>query len=327
MCYGFFEYRQHGLRMVGHGGATMWFHSLMFLIPDRQVGMFISFNTNTGGTAHVPIFEAFLRRYYPQPDPPRVQPAGDFRERAKRLTGEYGVTRYSHTTVAKLAALFSVFDVSLNDDDTLTISIGDSSRRYVEVEPFVFRELDGTQQIVFQEDQNKNVSYLFRADVAAMSAVRRVWYELMWVNWGLLGGSLAILASAVIFWPVIGFSVRGLSSPRINRTRFSGVLSCLAWFGAAVSVGFGIALAYVLQDANDIAFGMTPRLNALLAVPQFCVGLAALTVVGCMIAWIKRYWRLTGRLHYTLVALAGIGFTWFLFYWNLLRFGFDAIVS
>jgi CubicO group peptidase (beta-lactamase class C family) len=327
MCYGFFEHNQHGLRMVGHGGATMWFHSLMFLIPDRGVGVFISFNTNTGATAHVPVFEAFLRRYYPQPDPPRIQPANDFRERAKRLTGEYGVTRYSHTTLAKLAALFAVFDVSMNDDDTLTISIGDNSRRYVEVEPFIFRELDGTQQIVFQEDQNKKVSYLFRADVAAMSAVRRAWYELTWVNWGLLGGSLAIFASAAMFWPVIAFSVRGLSSPKINRTRFSGVLSFLAWLGAAVSLGFGAALAYVLKDPSEIAFGMTPRLNALLAVPQFCAGLAAITVLGCLVAWIKRYWRVTGRLHYTLVALAGIGFTWFLFYWNLLRFGFEGIVS
>jgi hypothetical protein len=138
---------------------------------------------------------------------------------------------------------------------------------------------------------------------------------------------MAIFASAVLFWPAIAFSVRGLSSPRIYRTRFSGVLSCLAWVGSAVCLAFGGALAYVLKDPNDIVFGLTPLLKALMTVPQVCAILAGITVLGCLIAWLKRYWRITGRLHYTLVALAGVGFTWFLYYWNLLTFGFDGLVN
>jgi hypothetical protein len=51
---------------------------------------------------------------------------------------------------------------------------------------------------------------------------------------------------------------------------------------------------------------------------QFCTVLVALTVLGCLIAWLAGYWRLGGRLHYTLVALAGVGFVWFLYHWNLL---------
>jgi hypothetical protein len=50
-------------------------------------------------------------------------------------------------------------------------------------------------------------------------------------------------------------------------------------------------------------------------------------VIACLIAWKNRYWRVTGRLHYTLVALAGIGFTWFLHYWNLLTFGVAGILN
>jgi hypothetical protein len=53
--------------------------------------------------------------------------------------------------------------------------------------------------------------------------------------------------------------------------------------------------------------------------------LTAITALACFIAWKNRYWRLTGRLHYTLVALAGIGFTSFLYNWNLLTFGFAGL--
>jgi hypothetical protein len=193
------------------------------------------------------------------------------------------------------------------------------------MEPFVFREVDGPRKVVFQEDENGRGLYLFPADAAPVSAQRREWYEGSKVHWGLLWGSMGIFASAIFYWPVIAFSVRGLPSPHIRRTRWSGMLSCLAWFLSAVSIAFAIGLALILNDPSEIVFGLTPVLRGLVALTQVCAVLAALTVLGCVIAWRYRYWRVSGRLHYTLVALAGIGFTWFLYYWNLLTFGFGGV--
>jgi CubicO group peptidase (beta-lactamase class C family) len=325
MCYGFMEFRRNDQRMLGHGGATLYFHSLMQMIPERRVGVFMSFNTDTGGAAHGEIFEAFLRRYFPAPDPERLTAASGFRERADRLAGEYVMTRYSHSSPTKISALMGVFKVAVNDDDTLTISIGDNSRRFVEMEPFVFREVDGPRKVVFKEDENGRVLYLFPADAAPVAAERREWYERSPVHWGLLWGSMAIFASALLYWPVIAFSVRGLPSPQITRTRMSAIVSCLAWILSVASIAYAVALAFVLKDPSQIVFGLTPSLKWLLALTPLCGVLAVLTVLGCVIAWRYRYWRVSGRLHYTLVALAGVGFTWFLYYWNLLTFGFGAI--
>jgi hypothetical protein len=104
-------------------------------------------------------------------------------------------------------------------------------------------------------------------------------------------------------------------------------LTGLAWLLAAVCLGFAAGLAYVLEDPDEIDFGLPPALKALLAVPQVCAVLAALTVVGAFLAWTNRYWRFTGRLHYSLVALAGVAFTWFVYHWNLLTFGFPDILQ
>jgi CubicO group peptidase (beta-lactamase class C family) len=321
MCYGFMEEEQNGQRMVGHGGDTIWFHSLLQLIPDRHVGVFVSYNTNTSSGARNGLMDAFLKRYYPEPDPPRIQVVDGFRERGKRLAGEYVITRYSHSSVTKMVALLSAFDVAVNDDDTLTIGTPGDSQRYVEIEPFVFRELDGARKVVFNEGKDGRGLYLFLADAPTLSAVRREWYELSVVQWGLLGVSAGVFATALLFWPAIAFSIRGLQSPRITRTRFSGLLSCLAWLLSGVSLAFAAGLAFVLKDPNEIAFGMTPLFKRLLIVPPICAGLAILTLLGCLLAWRNRYWRVTGRLHYTLVALAGMGFIWFLYNWNLLTAG------
>jgi CubicO group peptidase (beta-lactamase class C family) len=328
MCYGFMEELHNGQRWVGHGGDTMWFHSLMQMNPERRVGLFVSYNTDTSGGARNYLFDTFLRRYFPEPDPTPIKVEGDFRQRAKRLAGEYGVTRYSHTTPTKLIALMMVLKVSVNDDDTLTIGIGDRAGRFVEVEPLVFREVNGTRKFVFQEDKDGRIRYLFPADAPPVSAVRRQWYERTEAQWGLLGASAAIFASALIFWPVIAFSIRGLRAQAINRSKLSGLVSCIGWLLSVLSLGFLIGSGVMLaMDPNEIGFGLTPVAKGLLSVTQVCAVFAGLTVLGCLVAWRKHYWRLSGRLHYTLVALAGIGFTWFLYQWNLLTFGFDGIIS
>jgi hypothetical protein len=325
VCYGFMEEQSNGQRMLGHGGDTLYFHSLMQLIPDKKVGFFVSFNTDTSAGIRERLFDAFLRRYYPAEDAPRVEAPTGFRERAARVEGEYVVTRFSHSSVTKLSALLGAFVVTANDDNTLSVGLGDSSRRFIEVEPLVFREVDGPGKIVFQEGKDGKIQYLFPYNMSILSAVRRPWYDTTLVQLGLLGGSAAIFATALLFWPAIAFSVRGLQSPRIRRTWFSAILSCLAWLLSVVSIGFVAGLAYVMIDPNDIAFGMTPPLRALMASTQIYAVLAGLTVLGSLIAWRQRYWRFTGRLHYTAVALAGVGFTWFLYNWNLLTFGFTGI--
>lgn len=318
MCYGFIESQRFGQRLVGHGGDTLWFHSMMELLPEHRVGVFVSYNTDTGAGARDDLLDAFLRRYFPDPDPPRTKSGEDFRERANRVAGEYVMTRYSHTSVAKLAALLGVLDVSVNDDDTLSISTLTRSSRYVEIEPYVFREQDGRRKVVFQEDENGQVRFLFLADVPVIAAERQTWYRHSLLHWGVLAGSMTLFLTAVLFWPVIAFAVRGLHSPKIKRTRFSALLSILAWLLSALSIGFLGGMLIAMMDPDQVVFGLSPTVKALLVMAPVCAVLAALAVLCCLVAWIRGYWRLTGRIHYTLVALAGIGFTWFLYYWNLL---------
>jgi hypothetical protein len=257
------------------------------------------------------------------PDLPEPKPA-DKVETMKRFAGEYGATRFSHTTYAKLNVLLQAFRISVNDDGSLSAGSGPRMRRYVQVEPLVFQQVDGRDRIVFREDDQGHITHLFFSDVPAIALVRHTGIEDTRLHWGLLVGAMVVFGTALLFWPAIAFSLRGMRSSSIRRTGFSALLSCLGWLLSATCVGFvaGLLIVFiVLNDPEQIAFG-TPRvLKHLLLVPQVCVALTAITLIGSLIAWTKGYWRLTGRLHYTLVALAGVGFCWFLSYWNLLQFG------
>ncbi|MGH2628527.1 MAG: serine hydrolase domain-containing protein, partial [Anaerolineales bacterium] len=48
-CLGFYEKSSHGLRIIGHGGDTQWFHTDLALIPEANLGLFVSYNTASGG--------------------------------------------------------------------------------------------------------------------------------------------------------------------------------------------------------------------------------------------------------------------------------------
>jgi hypothetical protein len=106
----------------------------------------------------------------------------------------------------------------------------------------------------------------------------------------------------------------------------SALLSGLAWLFALASIGFFVALVSIVADPDFIGYGLTPSLELLLAAPQVITVLAALTVLGCLIAWKNRYWRLSGRVHYTLVGLADVVFVAWLYYWNFLTIGFRGLL-
>lgn len=321
MCFGFFEEQHHGLRLVGHGGDTIYFHSLLQLIPDKKVGYFFSFNTETSGGVREHIQEAFLQRYFPVTLPARVKADPSFTSRASEIAGEYRNTRHSYTTFLRLGSIMGSSTVKVNSDQTISITRGDSTRRYVEVEPYRFREEDGMNEVLFQANEQGQVVHLFGKNSPPSSSVKVQWYESSMVVLGLGIGCLVLLLTGLVHWPVVGWMLRGTTHPTVRRSTMSGFLSVLGWLLCLVSVAFFVSLTLMLLEPDDIVFGNTGTIMKLLLVPQVIAGLAGLVLLGTLIAWFAGYWKFTGRLHYTLVSLAGLGFVWLLWQWNLLSWG------
>jgi len=61
----------------------------------------------------------------------------------------------------------------------------------------------------------------------------------------------------------------------------------------------------------------TPRLIEVLLALLYPLGGLALAVLA-VLAWVRRYWGLGGRIFYSLLALLAALLTWALIYWNLL---------
>jgi CubicO group peptidase (beta-lactamase class C family) len=320
MAHGFIRMTYNGRQIVQHGGDTFWFHSYLVLLPASNSGFFVSYNSEDAGGARDELFKAFFDRYYPADETPAKKPLAGFHERAGRYAGSYGMIRHSYTSAAKLAALFGVADVSADGDTLLISAFADVPKRFVEVEPLVFHEIDGPEKLVFREDPSGRVAQLFVGSFPPVALERLPWYATPTFALVLLGACGVLLLSALVGWPFAAFLTRGGRCVDTAPTVGSRAASWIGWIACLAIVSWVVGFVIAMIKPDELVYGMPPALEALLRVSPVLAMLAACVLVCALIAWKNQYWRLSARLHYSCVLAACLAMVWFLNYWNLLRF-------
>ncbi len=320
MAYGFMRMNYAGEQIVEHGGDTIAFHSFFVALPERKAGFFVSYNTTTAGSARNTLLQALMDRYYAPSNSKPPQPTADFKSRASHFPGQYGGIRHSYNDLAKIGALFSVADVSV-DDDSVLFSVGnDMTLRFVETEPNVFRERDGQRMLAFRDNGQEPTTHMFLGG-SPIAWVRLPWYETPNFNLLLIVGCVGVFASAVIGWPLAAFITRGSHGAVGRHASGSRAASWLGWITSLfILVILGLAMI-PFSDSQEIAYGVPPLLNALIWTTPLIVALVVGAAVCAALSWKDHYWTISGRLHYLLVVIAGAAFVWFLYHWNLLGFG------
>ena len=211
--------------------------------------------------------------------------------------------------------MFGVWNVSVDGDELLVADDEGEGRRMVEVEPLVFREVGGQRMLAFREDDQGNLSHLFFSG-SPVAFVRLPWYESPNFTLLLILGCVGILLSAVIGWPLAAFINRGHGGAA-QRTAGSKLASWIGWLASlAILVVIGLAMI-PFANPDDLAFGMPDLLVGLQWSTLAIIALVAAAFLCSLVAWARGYWRVSGRLHYTCVTVAGLAFAWFLYHWQM----------
>ncbi|WP_226006347.1 serine hydrolase domain-containing protein [Natrinema salinisoli] len=319
MAFGFFERTRDDVRLLSHGGSGPSYGSQLVLIPELELGLFVSFQGSQTGTAAGSFKDEFLDRYVPTTDA-ALTPDGR-PERADELEGSYRpFPIHEHTTYGKLllSAYTGDVEVRIEDDGTLVTDTGSTSR-WVEIEPLVFRRVDGQRTLVFHEEGS---------DVTALSSDGMPWASVpitrlddLSVQAGLALGASLVVLSGSLGWPLAA-AVRRYrgppqsrsGSPRRARLAAGGAGGLLFGFVVAVVVAFALVSAL---DAPSL-LQRPPRGFGLLFVLPIAGAAATLVAVGYVVqAWLEGFWSLTVRVHYTAVVCALVVLLWLFRYWNL----------
>lgn len=213
MDLGFYDENRNGLRIVGHAGDTGAFHSDMHLLLDRKVGFFIMVNsTGTGGAAddvRVALFRAFLDRYFPY-TPPVEATLHDAAADVARVTGFYASSRHTALRIFNALGQSPVSAAADGQIETGALTqLSGVPKRWREVAPLTWREVNGQAHLRFVADEAGNVRYWVSDDTIPVEINQRV-HGLGQSSWlHLLGGLfVAVILLAVAGW-VGGAIIRG----------------------------------------------------------------------------------------------------------------------
>ncbi len=312
--YGFNDLTKNGQRILMHSGETDLFKSLLVLLPDQNLGLFISTNTSGGEALRNLLIESFLDRYYPM-ELQLVHPLPESAQRATRFTGSYQSIRHSYTNWEKIITLFNFLPMSISpaEDGTLRVKSVDGTERFVEIEPMVFRAVDGDTVLIFREDAQGNVKYALREYTAYE---KQAWYELPLVHYVLFATCMLFFLSVIIA-ALVNLFVNRRRTDHQPQPRLARTARWVLGGGAVLSLAFVILFVIATPDVKVVT-GEASLLNVLgfISIPLAILAIGA--VVFTVLAWKNHYWDIAGRVYYTLVTLAVVAFVWFLNYWNLL---------
>ena len=326
MGLGFMEYSQHGRTMWGHGGDTLLFHSDMFLIPDARVGLYISYNSGGSrpGSGRGELQRAFMRRYFPETEAPPV-PVEDTIEHGRKVAGVYEGSRKSQTNRLRVTALLAQTTVRSDKAGVLTIenakNLRGQPKRWREVAPFVYEEINGPDRVAFRRDAKSGNVVALLPNVPIYMGQRVSGFESKALLIPLVGGSLAIMASTVLLWPVAAIVRKRYGRPLLTDSRgrlwfrLSRVV-CLLLIGMLAA--FALPFSWVSDDVGYLGDKINAWLQTSIALGW--VGAAGLIVLAITAV---RFWRTSEigwwpRVHATLLLCASLILVWFAWQWHML---------
>ncbi|WP_102798637.1 serine hydrolase domain-containing protein [Bowmanella denitrificans] len=305
------QYGADGLDIYGHDGATLIFFSHFGLSRQENLMLFTSFSGSPGGPEpHKALVKSFYDAFFPRAVA-AIPPPADFAGRADKYIGTYHSWRNNYSQAESLRRMLGETKVAALDDNTLLI--GD--KRYLEVDHNLFRQLDGYQQIAFQQDADGSISGFVVDGMGVAQSYKAPLQDTLNFNLLLLALCLLIFCSVVL---------RLVYQWRLWRSQTG--IEYRAWLASA-----GLALSNLLfvillltaltTELPELMFNLPTSFTLALCFPILAVPLLLAHAFYAVQIW--RHRLLAGswaRIRYSLVTLAGFAMLWFCLHWNLLGF-------
>jgi CubicO group peptidase (beta-lactamase class C family) len=324
----FIEYLKDPVRIIAHGGDTVYFHSDMILIPDAHFGYFLSYNSlgkDVGG-GRGEVWRTLVNRYFPSAGPAKadVDPS-TAKSGGRAIGGLYEGTRRGETTFLKILALVSQFSVTSDKDGVVQIegmkNQSGELKRWREIAPLIYREIDGLEKIGFRRDASGAVRELLPFP-AIYQGQRVPWYAGKNFIGLLMGGSLLLALLTVLLWPVAVIIRKRYQRPLFSTKsdRLLYFFSRLVCFGQVL---FVLAPILVFTEGLEhiviLGDAINPWLQAFHVIGWVLMAGAVLLIVAAV-----RFVRLPGhglwfRAHAILLAIGGIAFGLFAWQYHLLN--------
>ena len=216
-AYGFGHLMWHGHRLVYRDGTLGDQHGTLILVPEDRLGIFIASNSLPGLGDF--LYAPMMTHLFGDADPPlpALAPRPGASERAARLAGAYRDYHHTRSDMSRVRALMPMIQARLTVDGDGALRW--QGRRWLEVEPSVFRREDAHEYIVFRTGERGE---------AELHSGNGTYERIGWLEQTAFHGVL-LVACVVAFLAYAGFRLVALvrrargAAGRAERTPDGGV--------------------------------------------------------------------------------------------------------
>jgi CubicO group peptidase (beta-lactamase class C family) len=331
MELGFFETNINGREVIAHLGDTEYFHTSLHLFMHEGVGFYVSFNSlgreDAAHSLRTALFAGFADRYLPEAAPQVLVDAKTSAEHAKLLAGSWVNSRGSRSTFLSALDLIGGTRLGLDDRGGLLApfpGLNGQPRRWVEVAPFVWRDLNSHERLAAQVVNGIPVRFSIDLLSPFMVFERAPWYRnVSWLR-PLFFCSVAALLLTVLFWPITAivrrsFGAKLVLDPRASRAYRLGKIGA-----TAIVLGltlWGLVIGMMLKDTAMFSASMDLLLLTaqLFGIVTFFGGLV-LILINLRAVWTgKRRWP--ARTWSVVLSISALTIVWAALVFKLMSVG------
>ncbi len=316
LAHGFQTNHYRGVETFGHGGATSAFYTNMVLMPELNLGVFVSQNATNDRTLVTELPGLVIDHVKSQeegsapvvPAPPQIN-AADY-------AGQYFTNRRSFTQFEKLFSASDSYSATPAENGGLTLARGGEAMRYVAVagatDTFENRRGD---RIVFGRNDAGKVTHL--SDESSVHSFDRPGF---FDNAGVLNAAFG--AAALLSITTFAGAWRRQGRP-VAHKRLGVWLNRGDMVAAGVVFGFiGLLTAAMVALSSASASDLLDYPPATITLMRFAglavFALSLLLLVSAPLAWVGSGWSLWRKAHHTLFVLALAALSVMLVAWRVI---------
>jgi CubicO group peptidase (beta-lactamase class C family) len=320
--HGFMDLSKKGVNIFGHGGDTFWFHSVLAILPEQDMGIFLSFNSQGGESTYVEVIDHFLDKYLNHRDTllPTINLSEEY---LTKFSGEYKINRHPHSDYLKIISLFSRVNVEVKDGK-LKILQGEKVDYYLPIDSLSFRKEFESEFIVFQLDEDKEkATFAYLSSLAIFAFERVAVCEGQMLHLTIFLCVIILSLVVIFYWPFV-FIIRSKYQPLVSAPKplpLSAKVS--AWISSVFLLVFYIGVALSTSGGPEaVVYSVPAMIKYLLVIPFVLIPIYLYMIFKLITSWPLISTRLRSKVFYTLVCFAHIAAYWQLYYWNLIGWNY-----
>lgn len=311
-AYGFYQNPVNGLNALSHGGKTYYFNSRLMLLPDQNIGVFISYSSPPGYNAADQFMNAFLDRYFGPEHKKADGITATFPDSAHDYAGSYRAN-IDATTFQHVFGLFGQMPMTARDARTLVT--GNSS--YRQIGPGHFEQVAPSGPMW----DTGALAFTKRSDGTVVAALRTLpmslFYKLRWYE--TQGFALAVLGLYLTaFVTVVVTLVRHRAGMRAAGPLMRAQIPIILVSGLA-AIAFLVALPLTLLGL-DLYMEVPVTLTATLTLGVVAAIASVVSVVAFLATFRDGAWTTSGRLAMIAFFATSAVFFWLLDHWHVLGY-------